>query len=56
MPTRISYDNSRIAVKKFTDQRDRELTAEFVRLQSHFLFAEHFCLDRRANEKGHASS
>lgn len=53
VPTRISYDNSRIAVKKFTGPRDRELTTEFLRLQSHYLFAEHFCLVRRANEKGH---
>jgi hypothetical protein len=26
---------------------------EFQRLQSHFLFEDHFCLVRRPNEKGH---
>jgi len=33
--------------------RERKLTKEFLRLQSHYLFQEHFCLVRRANEKGH---
>jgi len=29
------------------------VTREFQRLMSHFLFASHFCLVRRPNEKGH---
>lgn len=33
--------------------RERKLTWEFLRLQSHYLFQEHFCLVRRPNEKGH---
>jgi transposase len=53
VPTRISYDNSRIAVSKFTGSRSRVLTSGFLRLQCHYLFKEHFCLVRRANEKGH---
>ena len=53
VPTRISYDNSKIAVAKITGSRDRKLTKEFGRLKSHFLFESHFCLVRRANEKGH---
>jgi transposase len=53
VPRRISYDNSKIAVAKFTGKRDRDLTSEFLRLQSHHLFAHHFCLVRRPNEKGH---
>jgi len=52
VPSRISYDNSRIAISKITGPRDRERTREFLRLQSHYLFQEHFCLVRRANEKG----
>jgi transposase len=52
-PRRISYDNSKIAVAKITGSRDRERTREFLRLQSHYLFESHFCLVRRANEKGH---
>ena len=53
VPTRISYDNSRIAVAKFVGRRGATPTQEFLRLESHFLFAHHFCLVRRANEKGH---
>jgi len=57
VPIRISYDNCRIAVKKFVGARGsggrkRELAEGFLRLQSHYLFTEHFCLVRQANEKG----
>ena len=53
VPVRISYDNSKIAVAKITGSRDREVTTEFLRLKSHFLYEDHFCLVRRPNEKGH---
>jgi len=53
VPRRISYDNSAIAVIEVLQGRQRKLTKEFLRLQSHYLFQEHFCLVRRANEKGH---
>jgi len=53
VPRRISYDNSAIAVIEVLQGRERKLTREFLRLQSHYLFQEHFCLVRRANEKGH---
>jgi transposase len=56
VPRRISYDNSKVAVSKVVGKRLRELTKGFLRLQSHFLFDEHFCLVRRANEKGHVES
>lgn len=56
VPTRISYDNSRIAVKKVIHRRGREFTREFLRLESHYLFEHHFCLVRRANEKGHVEN
>lgn len=52
VPSRISYDNSRVAIAKITGPRDRERTREFLRLESHYLFRSHFCLVRRANEKG----
>jgi hypothetical protein len=55
VPTRTSYDNSRIAVKRVVG-RERELTREFLRLESHFLFAHHFCQVARGNEKGHVES
>lgn len=50
---RISYDNSAIAVIEVLQGRERKLTREFLRRQSHYLFQEHFCLVRRPNEKGH---
>ena len=56
VPQRISYDNSKIAIKKVLGPRARELTREFLRLQSHYLFAHHFCRVRRANEKGHVEN
>jgi transposase len=53
VPRRISYDNLAIAVIEVLRGRERKLTREFLRLQSYYLFQEHFCLVRRANEKGH---
>ncbi len=53
VPTRISYDNSKVAVGKIVGNREREVTKEFLRLKSHFLYEDHFCLVRRPNEKGH---
>ena len=50
---RISYDNSRVAVIQIVGgTRERRLTRGFLELQSHYLFAHHFCHVRRANEKG----
>jgi len=54
--TRISYDNSRIAVISIGKGHDRKLTDGFLRLQSHYLFREHFCRVRRPNEKGHVET
>jgi transposase len=53
VPRRIAYDNTKTAVAKITGSRDRQVTREFQRLQSHYLFTAHFCLVRRPNEKGH---
>ena len=49
---RIGYDNSKIAVSRIVGPRERELTREFLRLQSHFLFQSYFCRVRRPQEKG----
>src|SRR6476661_1683010 len=56
VPTRISYDNSKIAVAAITGHRGRTPTREFLRLASHYLFAYRFCRVRRANEKGHVEA
>jgi transposase len=52
VPWRISYDNTRVCVAKIIGPRERELTEGFKQLLSHYLFDPHFCLVRRANEKG----
>jgi transposase len=52
VPNRISYDNSRVLVSKIVGSHQRKLTDGFLQLQSHYLFREHFCRVRRANEKG----
>jgi transposase len=52
VPNRISYDNSRIAIRQITGCHLRVLTEGFLRLQSHYLFESHFCTVRRPNEKG----
>ena len=52
-PGRLSYDNPGYVVDKVVSSRGRELSREFLRLQSHYLFEEHFCLVRRPQEKGH---
>lgn len=51
VPTRTSYDNTSIAVAKIVG-RARNLTKGFLVLQSHHLFAEHFCNPASGNEKG----
>jgi transposase len=56
VPTRISYDNSKVAVAAIVGPRGRTPTREFLRLASHFLFAYRFCRVRRPNEKGHVEA
>ncbi len=52
VPQRISYDNSKVMVSNIIGKRERKLTDGFLQLVSHYLFDYHFCLVRRANEKG----
>lgn len=52
VPHRISYDNSRIAIRNITGCHSRILTDGFLQLKSHYLFDSHFCCVRRPNEKG----
>jgi len=52
VPNRISYDNSKVLVSKIIGPQERKLTDGFLKLQSHYLFREHFCRVGRANEKG----
>ena len=52
VPRHILYDNESVLVGKVLRGRDRTLTRGFQELVSHYLFQPHFCLVRRANEKG----
>lgn len=52
VPYRITYDNERMLVSEIIGAHGRRLTDGFLQLQSHYLFAEHFCRVARANEKG----
>jgi transposase len=56
VPTKCAYDNTTIAVKKVVGPSERELTREFLRLESHFLFTHRFCRVGRGNEKGHVEN
>ena len=52
VPQRISYDNAKVLVSRVISSHERRLTDGFLKLQSHYLFNEHFCRVARANEKG----
>ena len=52
VPTRIVYDNTRVAVAQILGGKERRLTHGFLQLKSHYLFDHRFCRVRRANEKG----
>jgi transposase len=56
VPSRISYDNSKIAVVKLVGAHERLLSRNFLRLQSHFAFNSFFCRVRRAQEKRHVEN
>lgn len=43
-------------MKKVSEGPNRELTTEFLRLESRFLFTHRFCRVARGNEKGHVES
>ena len=51
VPSRISYDNSKIAISSIIGS-GRKITDGFKQLVSHYLFKYHFCNVARPNEKG----
>ena len=51
IPSRISYDNSKIAISSIIGS-GRKITDGFKQLVSHYLFKYHFCNVARPNEKG----
>jgi transposase len=52
VPTRILYDNTKIAVAKILGDGQREKTRAFSELQSYYLFAEKFGRPAKCNDKG----
>jgi transposase len=52
VPTRILYDNTRLAVARILGDGQRQKTRAFSELQSHYLFAEKFGRPARGNDKG----
>ena len=52
VPTRILYDNTRIAVAKILGGEERQRTRAFSELQSYYLFADKFGGPARGNDKG----
>jgi transposase len=52
VPTRILYDNTKIAVAKILGGEERKKTKAFSELQSYYLFADKFGRPARGNDKG----
>ncbi|MGA8041737.1 MAG: IS21 family transposase [Terracidiphilus sp.] len=52
VPTRILYDNTRIAVAKILGGEERQRTRSFSELQSYYLFAGKFGRPAKGNDKG----
>ena len=56
VPTRILYDNSKIAVAKILGGEQRQRTGAFSELQSYYLFADKFGRPAKGNDKGKVES
>jgi transposase len=52
VPTRILYDNTKIAVAKILGGTERKRARAFSELQSHYLFADKFGRPAKGNDKG----
>jgi transposase len=52
VPPQSLYDNMSTAVKSVGKGHERELTDDFLKLRSHYLFESRFCNVGRPNEKG----
>jgi transposase len=52
VPTRILYDNTKIAVAKILGGTERQRTRVFSELESHYLFADKFGRPAKGNDKG----
>jgi prepilin-type processing-associated H-X9-DG protein len=56
VPQRIAYDNLKAAVKKLLVGSERELSARFAALITHYVFEPSFCRPRTGHDKGGVES
>ena len=56
VPTRILYDNTKIAVARILGGEERQRTRAFSELESHYLFADKFGRPAKGNDKGKVES
>jgi len=56
VPHRIAYDNLRAAVKRILLGSERELSARFLALQTHYIFEASFCRPYTGHDKGGVES
>jgi hypothetical protein len=56
VPHRIAYDNLSAAVKRVLVGSDRELTARFLALRTHYVFEASFCRPATGHDKGGVES
>jgi len=56
VPTRISFDNSKVNVAKIVGGRGKSPSKGLLQLESHYLFQHHFCRVRQPQEKGHVEN
>ena len=52
VPTRVLYDNTKIAVARILGGEERQRTRAFSELQSYYLFADKFGRPAKGNDKG----
>lgn len=56
VPHRIAYDNLRAAVKRLLVGSERELSARFMAISTHFVFEASFCRPYTGHDKGGVES
>ena len=56
VPSRISYDNLTVAIRKVLQGRNREEQQPFIAFRSHYLFESHFASPATPREQGRVES
>lgn len=53
VPRLMVYDNMKVAVKRFVNNKDKEPTPALLGMEAYYGFDHRFCNVRKGNEKGH---